>query len=108
MKEGRRRAEGDGTDEVRRREQAVLAEERPKLVDRHKEGDEVDDAERAFEDETGQPVIGCREPVHGGGYATRAVDPAGSTTRALAEARSEEHTSELQSHHELVCRLLLE
>ncbi|TMF62052.1 MAG: nitroreductase family deazaflavin-dependent oxidoreductase [Chloroflexi bacterium] len=64
----------------------MLAEERPKLVDRHKEGDQVDDAERAFEDETGQPVIGCREPVHGGGYATRAVDPAGSTTRALAEA----------------------
>src|SRR5208283_5958061 len=25
-----------------------------------------------------------------------------------AAARSEEHTSELQSHHELVCRLLLE
>src|SRR5437773_2378193 len=24
------------------------------------------------------------------------------------DARSEEHTSELQSHHELVCRLLLE
>src|SRR5437773_6708913 len=24
------------------------------------------------------------------------------------QARSEEHTSELQSHHELVCRLLLE
>src|SRR5437773_4646644 len=26
----------------------------------------------------------------------------------LAEGRSEEHTSELQSHHDLVCRLLLE
>src|SRR6266540_6648008 len=26
----------------------------------------------------------------------------------LTEARSEEHTSELQSHHDLVCRLLLE
>src|SRR5215468_12649010 len=25
-----------------------------------------------------------------------------------AETRSEEHTSELQSHHDLVCRLLLE
>jgi len=25
-----------------------------------------------------------------------------------AEHRSEEHTSELQSHHDLVCRLLLE
>src|SRR5437773_8630201 len=27
---------------------------------------------------------------------------------ALARLRSEEHTSELQSHHDLVCRLLLE
>ena len=26
----------------------------------------------------------------------------------LCEKRSEEHTSELQSHHDLVCRLLLE
>src|SRR5437667_3272289 len=30
----------------------------------------------------------------------------GSVT--LADVRSEEHTSELQSHHDLVCRLLLE
>src|SRR5437773_5794367 len=29
-------------------------------------------------------------------------------TRALQAGRSEEHTSELQSHHDLVCRLLLE
>src|SRR5437667_4503244 len=28
--------------------------------------------------------------------------------RGDARARSEEHTSELQSHHDLVCRLLLE
>src|SRR5437773_6061666 len=28
--------------------------------------------------------------------------------RALEDLRSEEHTSELQSHHDLVCRLLLE
>src|SRR5260221_6017617 len=28
--------------------------------------------------------------------------------RALAASRSEEHTSELQSHSDLVCRLLLE
>src|SRR5438034_8010021 len=28
--------------------------------------------------------------------------------RALVEERSEEHTSELQSHSDLVCRLLLE
>src|SRR5437588_3921612 len=36
--------------------------------------------------------------------------PAGGTARAprSPEARSEEHTSELQSHSDLVCRLLLE
>src|SRR5437667_7351451 len=31
-----------------------------------------------------------------------------SPYRRCALARSEEHTSELQSHHDLVCRLLLE
>src|SRR5437773_9306822 len=40
-------------------------------------------------------------------------DHLGRLFRALeqlqrAEQRSEEHTSELQSHHDLVCRLLLE
>src|SRR5437773_9565789 len=30
------------------------------------------------------------------------------TERGLKRVRSEEHTSELQSHHDLVCRLLLE
>src|SRR5437773_9207226 len=28
--------------------------------------------------------------------------------RSVGKGRSEEHTSELQSHHDLVCRLLLE
>src|SRR5437773_6764358 len=32
----------------------------------------------------------------------------GSRTSPTGSARSEEHTSELQSHHDLVCRLLLE
>src|SRR5690242_7351481 len=32
----------------------------------------------------------------------------GSTTQADRQSRSEEHTSELQSHVNLVCRLLLE
>src|SRR5437773_6288905 len=31
-----------------------------------------------------------------------------SDSEKLRQARSEEHTSELQSHHDLVCRLLLE
>src|SRR5437773_8434550 len=33
---------------------------------------------------------------------------AGAPRHAPTEERSEEHTSELQSHHDLVCRLLLE
>src|SRR5690242_20983493 len=40
----------------------------------------------------------------------READPAGGDARHpdLGAARSEEHTSELQSHVNLVCRLLLE
>src|SRR5437773_5001040 len=34
--------------------------------------------------------------------------PAFSLTSVNVPLRSEEHTSELQSHHDLVCRLLLE
>src|SRR6266540_6361046 len=37
-----------------------------------------------------------------------AVPPAIGQAGTLYTARSEEHTSELQSHHDLVCRLLLE
>src|SRR5438132_10582268 len=37
---------------------------------------------------------------------TRPCRPIGS--RGIARVRSEEHTSELQSHSDLVCRLLLE
>ena len=37
-----------------------------------------------------------------------ASDLAAEACRAAVEDRSEEHTSELQSHHDLVCRLLLE
>src|SRR5437773_9291264 len=39
----------------------------------------------------------------------RAAGPGRSTpSPGLKRPRSEEHTSELQSHHDLVCRLLLE
>src|SRR5437773_7301109 len=36
------------------------------------------------------------------------VDAVARTSSPTARSRSEEHTSELQSHHDLVCRLLLE
>src|SRR5437773_3645218 len=45
-----------------------------------------------------------------GPRAVPVLEPAGELRVAQrpGQGRSEEHTSELQSHHELVCRLLLE
>src|SRR5947207_1418142 len=40
--------------------------------------------------------------------AREAREKIGTTGRGIGPTRSEEHTSELQSHSELVCRLLLE
>src|SRR5205823_14139201 len=54
--------------------------------------------------EAGVPLVAARRPVPGPAVI-------GSSTfapRGLAPARSEEHTSELQSLAYLVCRLLLE
>src|SRR5436190_14096049 len=56
----------------------------------------------------------CRAPRRRGGgrdsrrdrARRRLPDPGGRTTSS--SVRSEEHTSELQSHSDLVCRLLLE
>src|SRR5437773_3824860 len=42
------------------------------------------------------------------GAVARTGRASGPGCRDRAETRSEEHTSELQSHHDLVCRLLLE
>src|SRR5438132_9326433 len=47
----------------------------------------------------------CRAP---GGPALRRLARGASRGRRPRDARSEEHTSELQSHSDLVCRLLLE
>src|SRR5437773_6435852 len=57
------------------------------------------------------PVEHARVAVHGrdggGGFVdVEGADLAGAV--GAHEQRSEEHTSELQSHHDLVCRLLLE
>src|SRR5437667_6439988 len=54
-----------------------------------------------------------RAPALPVGHYTVRVELAGFRSQAqrgliLEVARSEEHTSELQSHHDLVCRLLLE
>src|SRR5437773_12524055 len=53
------------------------------------------------------PIFGSRQPIWSSGLSA----PTGQLrNRGLDEPpiRSEEHTSELQSHHDLVCRLLLE
>src|SRR5438034_2760636 len=42
------------------------------------------------------------------GLPTDSFDGRGNYTIGIKEQRSEEHTSELQSHSDLVCRLLLE
>src|SRR5437773_10701204 len=56
-----------------------------------------------------QLTSGVGELIDGIGKI-HAVDFCGvdQALHVLAQARSEEHTSELQSHHDLVCRLLLE
>src|SRR2546430_9304546 len=50
------------------------------------------------------PSRPCRRPDGGRGRAGRGRDP----SRGRGRCRSEEHTSELQSQSNLVCRLLLE
>src|SRR5690242_21313536 len=57
---------------------------------------QAEDQERAEEDQG-------RHPQHRVG-----PQPPGNGLEQLARPRSEEHTSELQSHVNLVCRLLLE
>src|SRR2546430_2679811 len=47
-------------------------------------------------------------PASGGGFAERPCRPASPHAGASRSSRSEEHTSELQSQSNLVCRLLLE
>src|SRR5437667_1264279 len=42
------------------------------------------------------------------GTRTSAISRPATNTARKPDPRSEEHTSELQSHHDLVCRLLLE
>src|SRR2546421_2788701 len=68
---------------------------------------------------TGRHARGGRRTVRGHRYGTRQVPPArkaparalsarGVPGLAMPVHRSEEHTSELQSRSDLVCRLLLE
>src|SRR5437588_3265837 len=47
-------------------------------------------------------------PIRSAAGAGGRIGPPPSDTRSRRSGRSEEHTSELQSHSDLVCRLLLE
>src|SRR5688572_31852036 len=58
---------------------------------------------------SGRRGSGCRaraQAATGGGFGARGA--AAAVASAAPDARSEEHTSELQSQSNLVCRLLLE
>src|SRR5256885_16023794 len=52
------------------------------------------------------PISSCR--LHGGGRSKARLPKSRRCASACTDARSEEHTSELQSPCNLVCRLLLE
>src|SRR5207248_7071270 len=61
--------------------------------------------ERRPERRTDRLGLRCRHRLRAGGGRAR---PRGSRDGRIPGARSEEHTSELQSPYDLVCRLLLE
>src|SRR5260370_29011307 len=68
-------------------------------------------AEDGIRDSSVTGVQTCALPiceVHGAGPAARDHGLQEAALECVAAMRSEEHTSELQSHLNLVCRLLLE
>src|SRR5690606_40541179 len=56
----------------------------------------------------GFPSYLCGIVSTGSGQGRKYLQPTGEYTKPRHRARSEEHTSELQSRENLVCRLLLE
>src|SRR5690242_20960028 len=62
---------------------------------------------REILDSRGNPTVEA-DVVCSNGVVARAAVPSGASTGEHEAVRSEEHTSELQSHVNLVCRLLLE
>src|SRR5690349_22578201 len=56
----------------------------------------------------GSELHAARQEVAGGGAVRKSCDSRALQTAYRRISRSEEHTSELQSRRDLVCRLLLE
>src|SRR5437773_4961629 len=79
-----------------RRSSDLGAEARGGRADTHRDTHSADPA----------PVVGRVAGPHAARDAAQGPLPGAHVHRAVG--RSEEHTSELQSHHDLVCRLLLE
>ncbi|MCA1827015.1 MAG: hypothetical protein LC689_08750 [Myxococcales bacterium] len=63
VKQARRVDEPDPGDELARRQQAPLAEQRRELIERDAERDQVDDPEPALEQDAREPVVGGVQPV---------------------------------------------
>src|SRR5437667_4921725 len=70
------------------------------IADRAREADEL--PESGDDEDQSQQNTADQRPVHSHNFHGL------SSVVAKRSKRSEEHTSELQSHHDLVCRLLLE
>src|SRR2546430_13512470 len=77
---------------------------------RSQRGGNAQDVDRAIDKGAACNMADAREERQVGIPAARALQPGapGKVTRALRSLRSEEHTSELQSQSNIVCRLLLE
>src|SRR5437773_2182120 len=71
-------------------------------------GDEIHDELPCVEDIAGRVLRQCFAVPDGDPEDHRMAGDAHAVGERGAIVRSEEHTSELQSHHDLVCRLLLE
>src|SRR5437773_9075653 len=76
------------------------------VIDRERSGAGHHEGERPDQDEQ-RILVTADDRASRGRIDDRAVQEK-TLWPAEQEQRSEEHTSELQSHHDLVCRLLLE
>src|SRR2546427_8587158 len=59
-------------------------------------------------DAAGKPTVLASSKRHGRLMTVKLLQPVAIPVGSVAQLRSEEHTSELQSQSNLVCRLLLE